>query len=346
MVDETTLNRIVSYVLIGALFVLAFLILRPILVSVITGFLAGYIFYPLYKRLYKATKRKNLSAFLICLLGVLIIIIPLIIFVPLIIRQVFEIYLSLQQINISDFLLENFPSVFSTELANQFSSSLNSFIGNLVNSLLNTFARTLVNLPIIMLHIILILFTFYFVLRDMENLKQYVKSLMPFSAKTGNEFFLRSKEITNSVIYGQILIGILQGITTGIGLFLFRAPTALTLTFIATIVGIIPIIGPSLVWFPAAIYMLISGRAFAGVGLLIYGVIVVSWVDALIRPNLVAWKTKVNSALVLIGMVGGFLVFGFLGFFIGPLVISYLLLILEMYRKKNFDFIFKEEKEE
>ena len=99
-------------------------------------------------------------------------------------------------------------------------------------------------------------------------------------------------------------------------------------------------IGPTLVWIPVALFLLATGKVFAGIGLILYGLIIISWIDTLVRPLLVSYKTKVNPALILVGMVGGFIVFGVLGLIVGPLVIAYLLLVFELYRKKKFSFIF------
>ena len=137
------------------------------------------------------------------------------------------------------------------------------------------------------------------------------------------------------MIVGQIVVGILQGIISGIGYFVFGVPNALLLTVITTLVGVIPVIGPWLVWIPVDIYLFASGQSGAGLGLLIYGSILINWIDTLIRPLIVSKKTKINPGVIITGMIGGLLVFGVLGLIIGPLVLSYVLLLMELYRKKS-----------
>jgi predicted PurR-regulated permease PerM len=338
--DEKSFKTVIGLILVALLFILAFFILKPILISIITGILLAYIFYPIYKRIFNYTKKSNISALIICLLAILIILIPILFFTPIIIRQVFDIYIYLQGVNIATSIQGISPSIFTPEIAKEVGIALNNFVGNIVTQSIGNFANLLVNLPVIFLQIAIVLFVFFFSLRDMEKITDYIKSLSPVSKQTEKEFFKKSKDVTNSVIYGQFIIGLLQGITTGIGLLIFQIPNTLTLTLLATLVGIIPIIGPWLIWFPVALFLIISGKTFAGVGLLLYGSIIISWIDTVFRPLLVSWKTKVNSALILIGMIGGLFAFGILGLIIGPLVISYLLLILEIYRNKKFDFIF------
>ena len=149
-------------------------------------------------------------------------------------------------------------------------------------------------------------------------------------------FFQHFKDITNSVLIGQVVVGIIQGVVAGIGYFIFGVPNALLMTLITMIIGIIPIIGPWLVWIPIDIYLFSIDRTGAGLGLFIYGLFLINWVDTIIRPMIVARRTQINPAIVLIGMIGGLYVFGILGLIIGPLILGYVILIFELYRKKSY----------
>jgi len=119
------------------------------------------------------------------------------------------------------------------------------------------------------------------------------------------------------------------------------------MTALTMVIGIIPIIGPWLVWIPIDIYLFAVDRAGAGIGLFIYGLFLINWVDTIIRPMIVSRRTRINPAIILIGMIGGLYVFGLLGLIIGPLILAYVMLILELYRKQSFgeDIIFKKIKD-
>jgi predicted PurR-regulated permease PerM len=177
-------------------------------------------------------------------------------------------------------------------------------------------------------------------MRDAELLKDYVISLSPFSKATQNELVKKFKDITNAVIFGHIIVGIIQGILTGMGLLVVGVPNFLILTVIAILASIIPVLGAWLVWVPASIYLLASGNVASGIILFLYGAIVISWIDNIIRPYIVSRKTKISSAIVLVGMVGGLIVFGILGLVIGPLILAYLLLLLDAYRKNKIPGLF------
>jgi len=336
MIDEKTFNKVVSLVVLAGLVVLTFFIIRPILTSALFALILAFMFHPVYRWVLKYVKNKNLTALLICIVLLLILIIPLIFIVPILIKQIFEIFVYFQGQDFASALRDGLPGLFSSpEIADSLSSAVNSFAGKIASSFLNSLTNLIINAPIIFLRVLLVVFVFFFGLRDGEKLVGYIQSLSPLSKESERRVFKQFKDITHSVIFGQIVVGIVQGIVTGIALFVFQVPNALVLTLLATFVGVLPIIGPTLVWIPVDIYLFLMGRTGAGIGMLIYGLVVISWVDNLIRPLIVSKKTKINSAIILVSMVGGLFVFGILGLIIGPLVIAYLILILEYYRKSK-----------
>lgn len=341
MTDDAQLKKIISISLIALLFIMAILLLRPIIISIITAILAAYMFHPAYSVLKNKTKRENLSAFILTIIAILIIIIPIVIVFPMLVKQVFSIYTSMQGSTFLDLLAKGLSLIFDPALSSQLAGIFNNFITDIVHSFINQFATFVTNLPSFLLNIVIVVFTFYFVLRDADKLEEYVSSLLPFSKETQKEFTQRSKDVTKAVIYGHIVIGIVQGVFTGIGLWIFGVNNVLTLTLVAMILSVLPILGAWLVWAPASVVLLISGNTVQGVGLLLYGILFISWIDNILRPIFISRRADVNSALVLIGMIGGFLTIRVLGLVIGPLIIVYLLLVLEMYRHKKFDFIFK-----
>jgi len=181
------------------------------------------------------------------------------------------------------------------------------------------------------------IFVFFFALRDGEKAIEYLKSISPLKKETEERFFKRFKDVTNSVLLGQILVGIIQGTVAGIGFFIFGVHNALLLTLISIGFSIIPMIGPAVVWFPVLVIMLISGKTDTAFLFLLYNLLLTSLIDNLIRPYVVSKKTQINSAIILVGMIGGFLVFGIIGFIIGPLILAYVLLVLEIYKKREYE---------
>lgn len=333
--NEEYLKKIMTGVIIAALLVLAFLIVKPILISIILGFLLSFIFLPVYNYLYKKTKLKNLSASVIVSIFALLIILPIWFFTPMLVEQSFKFYMAAQQIDFRTPLKTIFPSYFASEqFSDQIGSIIYSFVTQSTNTLVNNLTDIIFNFPALSLQFLVIFFVFYFSLRDHEQITNYIKSLLPFSKDVEKKLFDSSRAITMSVLYGQIIIGIIQGLVVGLGFFIFRVPNSILLTLLAAIAGVFPIVGPALVWIPVSIYLLLANKTFAAVGVLIFGVLA-SFADNLLRPLFVSKRTNLSSALVLVGMIGGLFFLGIIGLILGPLILAYLMIILELYRNKQ-----------
>src|SRR3989339_26574 len=286
-------------VIVLGLLVLSFLLIKPILISIIVALILAFVFSPVYEWLYKVTKLKNISAFLICILLISLIVLPFWFLAPIFIDQSVKVYLASQQMDFVAPLKKIFPSLFaSDQFSEEIGSIIKSFVSRMANYLTNFFSQLIVDFPTLFLQFVVVIFSFFFILRDKEELADYIKSLLPFSKEVETKLFKYSKDITSSVLYGQVII-----------------------------------------WVPVVIYLYITGDATSALGITVFGLIA-STIDNFLRPMIVSKKTHLHSSIVLIGMVGGAFLFGILGFILGPLILSYLLIILEIYRNRKTSGIF------
>ncbi len=333
--EESYFKKIMVIVLLGILFLLSYLLLKPILLAIIFGVILAFVFSPIYNFLYKKIKIKNLAATIICILLLLIIIAPIIFLTPILIEQSIKLYVASQQIDFVTPIKSIFPSLFlSPEFSLSIANNVHSFITNATNSLMTSLANVLLDLPTIFLELIVMFFVVFYVIRDKEEIVKYVKSILPFAPEIEEKLFKISKDVTSSVIYGLIIVGALQGLITGIGFFVFGVSNALLLSLFAVLAGILPILGPAVIWVPVMIYMLIAGNTGAAIGIIVFGLL--SHIpDYVVRPLFLSKRTKLNPAIALIGMIGGVLVFGVLGIIIGPLILSYLIIVLDLFKKRN-----------
>ncbi|HTZ41916.1 MAG TPA: AI-2E family transporter [Candidatus Omnitrophota bacterium] len=319
-----------------AFVVLCFLLLKPILMSIIFGFVLVFIFAPIYNLIHKKIKSKNLCAAIVTIILILVIVVLLILLVPIVLQESISIFTNAQNI---DFVpgIENLLKSFSNAqaIAIQVDSVLHSFVTETSTSLLNSVTGFLKDFPIFLLQLTVVFFTFFFVIRDKEDFIEYIKSILPFSKEVQERLLKATGDVTASVIYGHTIIGILQGIVVGIGFFLFGVSNPLLFTILAIVAGILPILGVFIVWVPMAVYLLITGNTVAVIGVTIFGV-AASTVDNFLRPVIIAKRLSMNSLLALLGTIGGILLFGALGIILGPLIIAYLLIFLEVYRNKKF----------
>ncbi|MGC9161775.1 AI-2E family transporter [Acidithiobacillus sp.] len=129
-----------------------------------------------------------------------------------------------------------------------------------------------------------------------------------------------------AVIYGILATALAQGTLAGIGYAVAGLPAPILLAVITLLFSFIPF-GTPIVWGSAGIWLLLQGQTAAGVGLLLWGALVVSWIDNLIRPLVIASAIHIPFLLVLFGVLGGILAFGFLGIFVGPIILAVLLAV-------------------
>ena len=336
------MRRFVVFSLIILLLVLAFIVIKPIFMSIASGLLLAYIFLPLYKRANKIIKEKNTASLVICALLILIVIVPLWFIIPLAIKQTFDFFNVVQGINIKS-TIEKIFLTSDLQFQQEVTTSIITFVGKVTTSSLNALINLFLDLPSILLHVAVVLFVFFFTMRDHEKLKKYISELSPIKKEKEQILSNNFRAITSSIVYGYVITGLIQGLATGIGLFIFGVPRALILTLFAIFASIFPLFGPWLVWVPVAIYLFIKGNTAVAIGFTLYSALFVSLIDNFLRPYIVSRRTGISPVIVLVGMIGGLLVFGILGILFGPLILSYLILLLTAYKDKTLSEMFDKE---
>jgi predicted PurR-regulated permease PerM len=340
--SEDYFKKSIPLIITLSLLVLAFFIIKPILMAIILAIFLAFIFAPLYRLVLRLLKKKSLTAFLMCLLLIVIIVLPLWYLTPIAINQSIKFYTASQQMDFVTPIKNLFPSFFNSEaFSNEVANAISSFITKTTNSLMNSLSGILLDIPKIALQLVILFFTFFFVLRDGAKLVEYIRSLIPFSKDVEDKLIKSTREVTLSVLYGMVLVGMIQGAIAAIGFFIFKVPNAVLLAVIAVFAGIIPVIGNVAVWVPVAIYFLIAGNTFAALGIVLFGLLSIL-VENILKPVLISKFSKLNSSIVLIGIIGGLMVFGIFGVILGPLILAYLLIILEIYRDKKSPGVFIE----
>ena len=169
---------------------------------------------------------------------------------------------------------------------------------------------------------LLALFAAFFVYASGEQLAKRITLIVHRIAGDRAERLIEVTGATvRGVVYGILGTAVVQGALTAIGLLVCGVPRAALLGVIAGGLAVLPI-GPPLVWIPAALWLIGTGRGLWGVGLLIYGVVVIGGADTLIRPFFIARGAKLPFLLTMLGVFGGALAFGLLGIFVGPVLLG------------------------
>jgi len=330
--------------LIGIIIILAmfsFLIAKPFLITILSSMILAYIFNPVHNKLKKILKNANLSAGIISFVIFLAILIPVWFLTPLLVRQTFSIYLTIQKVDFVSPLMEIAPKFFtSPEFTRDFTVSLNGIIIKIANSIMARFESIIANLPLILTQIVVLFFVFFFTLRDGDKISLFLKEMSPFNEETEKKFAKQFNDITKSVIYGLVVVGTIQGIAAGIGFYAFGVSQALFLTIIAIFFGILPILGPFMLWLPIGIGMVISGKVSIAIGFMLYNILTTLIVNFFISPKIIEKRSGMPQVIAIIGMLGGSYLFGIIGLIVGPLILGYLLIFLEFFRNKKIHEIF------
>lgn len=173
----------------------------------------------------------------------------------------------------------------------------------------------------VVLFILALFIAFFFYLYGSPLAAELRLILRRVAGVQADHLILVTGATVRGVVYGILGTGIVQGILTAIGLWTTGVPRPVLLGVVAAFLAVLPI-GAPLVWIPAGIWLLTSDHLTAGVFLLIYGVVVVSGADHLIRPWFISRGAHLPFLLTVLGVLGGVLAFGLLGIFLGPVLLS------------------------
>ncbi|MEK7641500.1 MAG: AI-2E family transporter [Patescibacteria group bacterium] len=180
---------------------------------------------------------------------------------------------------------------------------------------------------------IMCLALFYF-LRDGRELKRQIISLSPLGDADDERIFGKLEQTIYSIFAGSISVGIVQGVLTGIGFAIFGVPSPALWGSIAAISALIPGIGTALVIVPGVAYLFFTGATGPAIGLLIWGVVAVGFIDNFLAPIIINRRVKIHPFMILLSVLGGLIFFGPVGFVLGPIALAFLFALLDIYKTR------------
>lgn len=179
------------------------------------------------------------------------------------------------------------------------------------------------------------LVTLFFCFKDGEKITRQLK--LGFSRFLGEyqKIYLKAAgDTAQAVVYGLVLAAIGQGIIAGIGYSVAGVNAPALLGAITALFAMVPM-GAPLIWLPVSLGLMASGSLWQGVGLLFWGVFIISTVDNVIRPLVISGAGRIPFLVVLFGVFGGLNAFGFAGLFLGPIILSVLLAVWQAWLKQQ-----------
>jgi len=188
----------------------------------------------------------------------------------------------------------------------------------------------------LLLATLITLLTTYFVLRHWTRLVRWMEIVLPLRPCVTRELLGQLESTGRAVMVGTVFVGLLQGLLAGVGYSLAGLPQPAFLGAITAIASVLPGLGTMFVWVPAGLVLAIGGRLPAALGELAWGsLVVVGLCDGYLRAKLIGKRDEMGLFPTLIGLFGGLKLFGFIGFLLGPTLVSFGLSVLKIYGREK-----------
>jgi predicted PurR-regulated permease PerM len=184
---------------------------------------------------------------------------------------------------------------------------------------------------------VITLFTLFFLFREGRSMREHAETFLPLNAAQVERLFTGLSNSIVANVYGCLAVGVAQGTLASLGFWVLGLPSPLLWGLVTALFSLVPIIGSAAVWGPAVIILAIGGHWWKALILLIWGAVVVGQIDTLIRPYVISGRVKLHTLLIFFALLGGVEAFGVMGLFIGPVVLSVTLVVLEMLRESNVE---------
>ncbi|MBI4119076.1 MAG: AI-2E family transporter [Parcubacteria group bacterium] len=309
----------------------------PFIGAVVLALTLTVAFRPVYNWILKRLGgRAGLSSLATVLLTVLIIIIPIAFLSTLVFKEASVVY-SIFRDGSGEAYVGDLNRIINTQLQN-ISPGLSFDFMAVFEKILNFFVRNLGSVfsgvSGAVFSLFLALMALYYLLKDGDRLKKVIMSLSPLADEYDDQVFNKLSLTVSSVIKGSLLVAVIQGVLTGAGFFIFGIPNPAIWGTIGIIAALIPMLGTALVIIPGLIYLFSIGSSGAALGLLLWGAVIVGSVDNLLRPKLFERGINIHPFFILISVLGGLEFFGAVGFLLGPLLLSLLFSLLDIYKKE------------
>jgi predicted PurR-regulated permease PerM len=164
------------------------------------------------------------------------------------------------------------------------------------------------------------LYLAFFLVRDAEELVRITELALPVPAQFKRELVDKFRDVLRATVKGNLLVAGIQGMLGGLAFWFLDIKGAMLWAVVMAAFSLLPMIGAGLVWLPVAVYFALTGQPWQGLMLSLYGIFVIGLADNLLRPILVGKDAGMPDYVVMIATLGGMVVFGVNGFFIGPTI--------------------------
>lgn len=313
---------------------LVLFVLLPYLQFVLFGVVLAYILFPVQKRAEEHV-RPTIAAMLVVAGALLFVLIPLLYLLSIAVQQSLRVVNAVREGQLNVTAIEELLAAtgYDVDLVALYEANQNR-IATALQEVTSGAIDLAGSLPGLFIGLTITLFVLFALLRDGEELVEWVQRVLPIEGDVLDELREGLDTLMWASVVGNVAVAAIQATLLGVGLALAGLPAVVFLTVATFVLTLLPLVGAFGVWVPAAVYLLAVGRPIAAAALAVYGLII-TFSDTYLRPALIGRTGAFNSAIIVIGIFGGLVVFGAVGLFIGPVVLGGTKLVLDCFARER-----------
>ncbi len=332
--------QLFSFFFFGILLFLLYQLLRvlsPFLGAILVSSMLAMVFFPVHAWVRKrVVGNRSAAAAISTLTAVLTVILPMLIFGWLLLRESKEFYPKTNQwlTNISQRELQiplpqTIRNYWDLDLADVVTGNLKS----IQESITSSGSLILRNIFFFLVNLVVVVLALFVLFRDGERFLHWLIDIIPMDQEYKHRVANQLYTTTMAVVRGILLTAAMQGLIGALGYWLAGVPAPALFGMLTSFAALVPFVGTSLVWLPLSAVMFFWKGYQTGLFVLLWGALAVGLLDNLIRPILIGKGAKLPIFLLFLGIFGGLKVYGPLGIFMGPILISCVLVFLQIYRE-------------
>jgi predicted PurR-regulated permease PerM len=189
------------------------------------------------------------------------------------------------------------------------------------------------NVALFGLHLLFVMVALFFFFRDGSRYAHFLVGLLPLERRYQERVVGAFSKTVTAVVRSMFVTAFVQGILAGAGFAVAGLPVPILLGLLTSMTSFIPFLGAASVWVPASVYLIIQEEFLRGIGLGLYGFLVVSTIDNLLKPLIIRESIRVPVFILFFTILGGLKVYGVIGIFLGPIILSLGMAFLTIYRE-------------
>ena len=343
--QRTDYGRIAVLIALVIVLYYVFRILEPFLSALAWAAILATVFRPLFSALSWRLRRPRLASALSCLLLTVVIVLPAMFLLFMLAEQSVGAYRMLEA-RVAAGHPASFEAVRKTSSYQWFFAETKGLgmpepdlravaakaIGIVSEFLVSRSASIFSGITHFVVNFFVMIFALYYLLLRGPGILHELRQLSPLRPEHEEKILEKFRALAVATFGGSFATALIQGTAGGVIFFFFGLPSPLLWGAVMAFLSLIPVVGTALVWAPLAVYYILTGAVWKGIILLVVFIGVAGTVDNVVKPILIRRGAEINTLWVFLSVLGGIGVFGFLGLFLGPFLVTMLLVLVEIYK--------------